>query len=447
MRAIRAGKEERFVVDSDEIARALQVLAQRLTRQLEASLHACAHCGLCNDSCHYFLALSEPAMVPTFKADRLRNVWKRRYDWLGRVWPWYVGAQELDDGVIAQLVDTAFGACTMCGRCVLNCPLGVDTRLIIRTARAMLNAIGLTPRGLQDTVEVHLRAKNNMGVDDTDFRETIAWLDEQLQEELGVAGPIIPLDKQGARVMYLVNPREVKFYPLSLMAAAKVMYVAGEDWTMSTAYWDVTNYALFSGDDAAARQIGLWALEAAVQLGVQEVWMSECGHGYRAFRWEAENWLGRPFPFRVRGFVEPMAEYIRDGRIRLDPARNAQPVTYHDPCNQARNGGILEEPRYILSRAVTDFREMVPNREHNHCCGGGGGMLSMTEFTPRRLAAAQVKATQIQDTGAKIVATSCHNCLDQLADVNRKYKLGAPARNLCELVADALVWEPGPAGT
>jgi Fe-S oxidoreductase len=306
----------------------------------------------------------------------------------------------------------------------------------------MLNSIGLTPKGMQEIVDLHIRTKNNIGVDDVDFRETIEWLDEQLCDELEVEGPIIPLDKKGARVMYLVNPREIKFSPLTFMAAAKIMYVAGEDWTMSTDYWDVTNYGLFSGDDAAARQIGLWALEAATKLGVQEVWMAECGHGYRALRWEAENWLGQPFPFRVRGFVEPMAEYIRDGRFQLDPAKNPLPVTYHDPCNQGRNGGILEEPRYILSKTVMDFCEMRPNRQNNYCCGGGGGMISMSEFAQRRMAAAKIKAEQIQATGAQIVATSCHNCLDQLTEVSRRYKLSVRVKNLCELVADAVVWPP-----
>lgn len=131
--------------NSDKVAQALQVLSERLTRQLETSMHACAHCGLCNDSCHYFVSIKEPEMVPTYKADRLRNVWKRRYDWLGQIWPWYVGARDLDDEVIQELWDTAWGACTMCGRCVTNCPFGVDTRLIIGTARAMLGAIDLVP--------------------------------------------------------------------------------------------------------------------------------------------------------------------------------------------------------------------------------------------------------------------------------------------------------------
>jgi Fe-S oxidoreductase len=353
-----------------------------------------------------------------------------------------VGARDLDEVVIQELWDTAWGACTMCGRCVFNCPFGVDTRLIIGTARAMLGAMDLVPQGLKDTVDIHLQTKNNMGVSEEDFLDTIEWLDEQVCDELEVEGPAIPLDKEGTRVLYLVNPREVKFYPLSLMAAAKVMYVAGEDWTMSTDYWDVTNYALFSCDDEAARQIGEWAVEAATKLGVEEILMSECGHGYNALRWEGENWLGRPFPVRVRSFVEAMVEYMHDGRLQLDPSQNAKPVTYHDPCNQGRKGGILDEPRYILSKAVSDFREMTPNGRENYCCGGGGGMLSMSEFSQRRIAAASVKAGQIQDTGAEIVATSCHNCLDQLADINRKYKLGAPAKNLCELVADAIVWPP-----
>jgi Fe-S oxidoreductase len=306
----------------------------------------------------------------------------------------------------------------------------------------MLGAMGMVPKGLQDTVDIHLQTKNNMGIDVEEFRDTMDWLDEQLCDELKVEGPVISLDKPEARVLYLVNPREVKFYPLSLMAAAKVMYVASENWTMSTDYWDVTNYALFSCDEDAALQVSQWVIDVATKLGVEEVLMSECGHGYNALRWEGENWLGRRFPFVVRSFVEAMADYIREGRFQLDPTRNPRPVTYHDPCNQARKGGILKEPRYILSRAVAQFNEMLPTGRDNYCCGGGGGMLSMSEFSQTRIASASVKAEQIKHAGAEIVATSCHNCLDQLADVNRRYKLGAPAKNLCELVADAIVWPP-----
>ena len=135
-------------------------------------------------------------------------------------------------------------------------------------------------------------------------------------------------------------------------------------------------------------------------------------------------------------------EYLNDGRIRLDPTRNPAPVTYHDPCNLVRNGGVVEEPRQVLRQAVMTFLEMCPNREQNWCCGGGGGMLSMTEFAKRRIEAVRKKAEQIKATGAKIVATSCHNCLDQLQEINKHYRLGVEVKLLVELVNNALVVEP-----
>lgn len=66
-------------------------------------------------------------------------------------------------------------------------------------------------------------------------------------------------------------------------------------------------------------------------------------------------------------------------------------------------------------------------------------MLSMTEFAERRIRAGKVKADQIRATGAEVVATSCHNCVDQIMELNKHYKLGVKICNLCEVVAEALV--------
>jgi Fe-S oxidoreductase len=106
-----------------------------------------------------------------------------------------------------------------------------------------------------------------------------------------------------------------------------------------------------------------------------------------------------------------------------------------------RQGGIIEEPRYVLRHVVQDFVEMEPHGVENFCCGGGGGMLSMSEFAKDRIAAGKVKADQIQATGAEIVATSCHNCLDQLDEIRRHYKLKVKVQNLSELTAAAIVWK------
>jgi len=139
--------------------------------------------------------------------------------------------------------------------------------------------------------------------------------------------------------------------------------------------------------------------------------------------------------------VITMLRYVKEGRIKVDKTRNTEPVTFHDSCNNARSCGMFEEPRELLHLVCTDVREMYPNRAENYCCTGGGGAMSMSEYTPRRLKSGIVKADQLKATGAKVVVTSCHNCVDGLTDVIRHYKLGMEVTQLVNLVANALVVE------
>ncbi len=67
--------------------------------------------------------------------------------------------------------------------------------------------------------------------------------------------------------------------------------------------------------------------------------------------------------------------------------------------------------------------------------------MSMSEYTPLRLKSAKIKAEQLKATDAKIVVTSCHNCVDGLTDVIRHYKLGMEVKQLVNLVATAIVVE------
>jgi Fe-S oxidoreductase len=424
---------------------ALEAFKKRLTRQAITSLQVCVHCGQCSETCHYYLATDDPTMSPVYKMDKVRKVYKRTVDWLGRVAPGWVGAQDLDEDLLREWVDLAYGSCTMCRRCMINCPMGVDPVQIIGLARSVLTELGMTPEGLAATVRVHLESGNNMGVGEEDYVETLEWMEEELQDELEDPTVKIPINKKHARVVYTFNPREVKFFPYLIQAAAKIYNAAGEDWTVSTESWDATNYALFSCDPDSARIIASNLEQAVNHLGAEMLVMAECGHGFRSQRWEGENWVGHQYPFPVMSFVELQAQYIKEGRITLDPTVNDKRVTYHDPCNQARSGGIIEEPRYILRHTVMDFVELEPHGVDNYCCGGGGGMLAMTEFAKSRIAAARIKADQIRATGAEIVATSCHNCLDQLDEIKRHYKLKVKIQNLSELVADAIIWPREPA--
>jgi len=418
----------------------MELLEKRLTRQLASYLHVCAHCGACAESCHYYRALGEPEMVPAYKTDLIRKVYKGKYDLLGSKIPgWFGAVKHVDEEYINKMVDGAYGSCTLCRRCTVNCPMGIDTGMIMRVTRAILTDLGLTPAGLRATIDVHYESGNNMAVTREDLIDTLEWMEEELQEDLDDPTAKIPYDKKGARMIYTVNPREAKYSPLSIKAAAKIYHAAGENWCVSTESWDTTNYAMFSGEDAKAKKNSQELANAALNLGAEEVVMAECGHGYRVFRWEGENWLGKNYGVKVRHFNELMAEYIREGRIQLDPTKHPELITYHDPCSQGRNGGIFDEPRYILSKAVSNFKEMTPHGKENFCCGAGSGMLTMSEYNKRRLAASKVKADQISATGAETVATSCHNCLDGLHEGTKHHGVNVHIKNLVEIIADALV--------
>ncbi|MBU0763462.1 MAG: (Fe-S)-binding protein [Bacteroidetes bacterium] len=424
---------------TDEHSKILNVLEEKMNERLRTNINSCVHCCLCETSCHYSLTSVDPKYIPANKVARLTTLYRRYYTITGKLFPKWFGAEEVNDETIREMIDVLFGACTLCGRCAKHCSTGVDVPYLVRTGRMLLTEIGKTSPGLKSTVDTAIITGNNMGIPKEDLVDTLVWLEEDLRMEVEDNTASIPLDRKDARIMYTLNPREPKFFPLSISAIAKIFHIAKEDWTISTKSYDVTNYSYFAGDEVGAKELVSRLYDEATGLGVETVVLAECGHGFRAFRWEGPNWMKKKYPFRVISAVELLAEYIRTGRIKPDKTKYGKSVTLHDPCNLVRNGGVIEEQRYVLKNAVSEFIEMIPNRTDNFCCGGGGGQLSMSEYAQRRLEAGKIKAEQIRKTGAKVVATPCHNCIDQLMELNSHYKLGVEIKTIGEIVAEALV--------
>jgi len=426
---------------SHKAEKVIERLKKKLNRQMVLSLAGCVHCGMCTDACHYVLANpDDPTYAPAYKADQIRKLFKRHVDWTGRVFPWWVSAKSVyTDEDLETLRDIVFGKCTNCRRCTINCPMGVDYATFNRMARGLLVSVGVMPEGVAVVSKDQWEIGNQMGVLKEDYVDTIEWMDDELQEELGVEECLIPIDKKGAKVMYTINPREVKYDPRTIADAAKIFTLAGEDWTMPSEGWDMTNFGLFSGDDDLGGTVAKRLYEKAVELEVEEVVISECGHGYRSTRCEGPNWGGVDIGFVMDSSVNTMIRYIREGKIKVDKSVNNIPVTFHDSCNNARSCGLYDEPRELVNLVCSDFREMYPNRAENYCCTGGGGAMSMSEYTPQRLKSAKVKADQLRATGAKTVITSCHNCVDGLSDLIKHYKLDMEVTQLVNLVANALI--------
>ncbi len=424
---------------TEQIETIANALEASLDSELVAQMQTCVHCGLCADSCHYFLTNPETEAIPAYKAALVTSYYRSRHTIAGRVLPSLVGARPLDAGRVAEWIDSLYGRCSLCGRCTLNCTMGIGIHQVIRRGRTALAAAGLVPSSLQSTVDKAKETGNNMGISREEWLETIAWLSEELQGETGDPSAELPLDRTDVDYLYAINPREAKFYPLSLLAAGKIFYAAGLSWTFASDNYDVTNYGLFSGDDEVAALIAARLQETAKRLRAKTIILGECGHGYNANRWEGPEWRKQPHDTPEISILDVLERLLAEGKITVDAGRHTKPVTLHDPCNLGRLGGVVEPQRRVLSQTVGTLVEMYPNKEKNFCCGGGGGQLSMTRYAERRIKAGQMKAAQIKATGAKVVVAPCHNCIDQLSELNKQYKLGVDIKTVTEMVADALV--------
>jgi Fe-S oxidoreductase len=414
-----------------KIDAALAILEKQLNQPLVAALEVCARCGICAEACHYYAAEPKPEHIPAARAEQLRKVYRAEHDFLSRIFPGWTGAERLTEEKLAELADIAFNRCTLCYRCTTNCPMGVDTPLLMTTLRAMATATGNAPEMLEMLADAAIEKGRDPSIYLEFFRDSIQDMEIELQALTGNPQARIPLQKKDAQLLYVALAGAHTILP-----AAAIFETVGADWTLSI--YEAANYGIFLGDASRAREIARRIVDEARELGVEEIVISECGHAYYAMRWLAPNWFGDEFTFRVRSIVEVLADYIQQGRLQLDPTANPEPITYHDSCNLGRKGGVLAEPRIILEAATTHFTELAPTRAEAYCCGGGAGLVAVPEAADTRMLAGWPKAEQVRRSGAQVVAAACENCRLQLGDLSGHYGLGVGVIALADLVVRAM---------
>jgi len=417
-----------------DLRRAAQAVAAlgRGPRPLLLALDICARCGLCASQCQIYLSSGKARTNPARRSQLLRDV--------------HAGHRRLDRALLGEWMRD-FYECTGCRRCAVFCPLGLDNSVITRKARSILGDLGLTPCRIAATQEASDRHGNNEGASEAAIRDILDFLEGELREEHGV--PIrLPLDEP-AEVLFATASSEILGRPENLMGCAAFFHAAGIPWTLSTTAFDAANFGLFSGDDAHMGRKNQLLHQACLELGAQKLVIGECGHAYRVAKYLGGHTSRPDAPYAVTDIFSLAADVLRRGGLRLDPSRNPQPVTYHDPCNFARSGGVMDEPRIVLRACVADFREMSPTRERNYCCGGGGGLavLETTEgmdrentfYEFRMQTSGLKKYQQIKDSGADYVAAPCFNCLRQITELLDYHDLDVCVGTVFELFDKALL--------
>lgn len=267
------------------------------------------------------------------------------------------------------------------------------------------------------------------------IREVLKGPEEELKKRVGDPQASFVYDKEGADVLYVALAGTHTILP-----AAIIFHQASEDWTLSS--FEGSNYGFFLGDTAKAKAIADRIVDEAKKLQVKEIVMTECGHAHRVLKYFYEAWAKEPLPAPMTSILTKIDGYIKDGRIKVEPGKIKDIVTYHDPCQIGRNFGVFEEPRDIVKAVCADFREMAPNRAKQWCCGGGGGLVAETEFDDIRLKSGKIKVDQIRATDAKVVVSPCENCRLQIESLNTEYDMGIKVTSILDLVVNALIIKP-----
>jgi Fe-S oxidoreductase len=414
-------------MDEATSTRLKELFETKLTGAMRMYLDTCARCGVCIEACHVFASIPQARYTAVGRAEVIRKIFRRYFTLQGKVAPWLGEVITLDDVSLEQVSDAAW-SCTGCRRCMTFCQFGIDTQQIMAIAKLLLIGADKEPKLLTMLADMSIAKSEGMEKTKPDFVQAVTNLEPEIRAiwHGDTARPAATVQAEGADVLYVALAGKHSIVP-----AAAIMNAAGEKWTLSV--HEAVNFAAFLGDPKKMQVIARRIHDEAVRLKVKEVAIVECGTAFRVMKL-----MTGPHPFRVVAFVELIARYLKEGRIRLDPTKLQGKLTYHDPCQIARNAGVFEEPRYVIHKLTKDFVEMNPNRDANWCCGGGGGLVAMGEMD-FRMKSSRVKAEQMKASGASVICTACENCHTQLTDLNAHYGLGMRVEFMSKLVADALI--------
>ncbi len=398
-----------------------------------SQLEACTRCGMCAEACHFFQATGVPEYSPVWKIELLRRAYEQRFTPVGKLKSALRIEKPITDQDLQEWSKIVYYACTVCNRCAMVCPMGIDLGPLIHSVRAAMAEAGVVPKDLMDALNKQIEEGSPLGATQEVFQDRLDWVADEWEADS-------PVDKEGAEMLVVFTSIETMKFPQNLAAIAKILNKAGENWTVSTKAREVVNFGYFEGSAETTAMLLRRILDGAKELGAKRIVVTECGHAYDALRWTSYNLTDVPDDIEILHIVGLIGDYIKSGRIKLKAGANdTGTITFHDACKIQRRGGLIEQPRTVLNiLAPNAFKEMVPNREQGICCGGGGGVIAIKDADPQRFAAFELKIDQMKKVGADTVVMCCSNCRLQFTDCVDHFNLDVKVAGLSQMVADAL---------
>ncbi len=363
----------------------------------------CIKCGLCLATCPIGKELFLEKYTPRGKIQLAK-----RY-----------AAGDLD---ISEHYRDIFAKCLLCGACSVTCPSGVKlTDVLVGMREEIVGKRGIHPKvepAMQSLVVNH-NISDEDNIERGDWRDDINELPDHMYE------------KERAEVVYFVGCVS-SFFPMvqsipqnmvRILEAADVDFtiLAGEEWCCGFPL-------IGAGTPEKMGELIEHNIEQVKGLGASKMVFS-CPSCYRTWN---EYYNTDLELFHSTQFIQRL---IKEGSLSLGELHKT--VTYHDPCDLGRNGGVFDAPREVLgSIPGLTLVELENNRAQSICCGGGGNL----EMADSGLSGsiARNKLAEIERTGAKTLVTSCQQCIRTIKGKVRREKVDLDVLDITDLVVQAM---------
>ncbi len=334
-------------------------------------------------------------------------------------------------GLVPGVISTeALWACTTCGACEHECPVGVTVvNKVVQMRRHLVTMRGELPEGLGRPFEA-LATNHN------------PWNHSPLDRLRWADGLDIPLlaDTTGVEVLLWVgcapayDPRaqRVARSVALLLTQARVRFaVLGvEERCTGDAARRCGNEMLF----LELAEANIATLEGYRAAGRFRRIVTLCPHCHNSLQNEYAQLGGH---FQVTPHSTYLLELVESGRL-VPSHPIARRLTFHDPCYLTRHSRLGEAPRQVLRGLPgVELSEVLGAAGvRAGCCGGGGGQNWLDQRGTSRTN--ERRARQLADTGASIVVTACPFCMGMITDGMSTVGRDPPiVRDLAELLLES----------
>ncbi len=379
-------------------------------RSAEEEMLHCIRCGLCLSACPGYRESLNETDSPRARVALVRA---------------------LKEGLLEEPTDgysAAFFRCLLCGACTFVCPSGVAVDRILELTRGELADQGLLPEilsGLNDRIAEY----RNISAEENEGR--LIWADNLPEPPTG-------LGKQQAEVAYFVGCVG-SFFPRSYKVPQSLVQIfdrAGVDYALlGGAEW-CCGYPMFiNGEMERARELIQHNVETVQAMGVKKI-VTTCPSCFHFWKHSYPAALGvEELAVEVQHATEFLADLLETGNLELQEIR--EDVTYHDPCDLGRKGGVIEAPRRVLAQ-IPGLRlvEMEENQDSSHCCGGGGNLESFAPEVGKAVSRNRIR--QAAEIGAGTLISACQQCERTLANAARAERLRIRVKDITQLVLEAM---------